>query len=248
MTISLHERLLSALGAAVVVALLGYLLLLGLTVAMPQAGSETMAVLSFRTPLHHEAPVKPPVARSKHNRATGGQRPRGAASKAVAVAPPSKLPLLSIPSPAIVVPRAAPNLAPASGGGGQSGTGQGGSGEGNGTGDGDGDGDDSPPRLIRGRLKFSDLPEAMRAGGVGGTVSVRYEVEIDGKVGACATVTSSGNADLDRRTCQLIQQRFRFDPSRDRDGRPVPSMIEEDHSWEIDKPTDEDQRGPDRPS
>ena len=38
--------------------------------------------------------------------------------------------------------------------------------------------------------------------------------------------------ELDQRTCALIEERFRFAPSRDGDGRPVRSIIEESHTWE----------------
>ena len=41
----------------------------------------------------------------------------------------------------------------------------------------------------------------------------------------------SGSAALDDTTCDLIIARFRFEPARDADGRPVESMIEENHRW-----------------
>ncbi len=117
------------------------------------------------------------------------------------------------------------------------GPGEGAGGQGNGAGGGgygDGDGD-VPPRLIKGRLKFSDLPPDLRDGGIAGTVSVRYDVDISGRVGDCIITASSGSAELDKLTCQLIQRRFRFDPSRDPEGQPVRSTIEENHRWEIDR-------------
>ena len=59
-----------------------------------------------------------------------------------------------------------------------------------------------------------------------------YTVETDGRATRCQITRSSGSAELDETTCRLIEQRFRFDPSRDRYGRPVRSRIVQDHNWE----------------
>jgi len=78
------------------------------------------------------------------------------------------------------------------------------------------------------------------AGG-GGTVGVRFTVEVDGRVGRCMVTHSSGNRILDDTTCRLITERYRFRPSLDPAGRPVRSQIVEDHSWvTMDDPYPED--------
>jgi protein TonB len=127
------------------------------------------------------------------------------------------------------------------------GTGAGGVGTGSGSGgSGDGDGDgggDTPPRQIRGRLKNSDYPAAAGASGVSGTVSVRYVVETDGRVSDCEVTRSSGSQILDETTCRLIRERFRFRPSLDAQGRPVPAAIVENHSWFV----EHDDAPPDQP-
>jgi protein TonB len=42
-------------------------------------------------------------------------------------------------------------------------------------------------------------------------------------------------------TCRLIEERFVFEPSRDRQGRPVRSRMVQDHYWETrDDPPDPD--------
>jgi protein TonB len=116
-------------------------------------------------------------------------------------------------------------------------SGSGGTGNGTGSGDagdGDGDGGDyTPPEHRRGQLKMSDLPQSAEQAGIGGTVGVRYLVDTDGRVLTCAITRSSGNAELDATTCRLIQQRFRFAPSRDGRGRPVRAYVVESHSWDI---------------
>ena len=116
------------------------------------------------------------------------------------------------------------------------GEGEGAGGNGNGTGGGGWGAGDTPPRQIKGRLTFSDLPNALRELGTGGTVAVRYDVNASGGVSGCIVTASSGNAELDRATCQLIQQRFRFKPARDGNDRPVAATIEERHIWEIEEP------------
>jgi periplasmic protein TonB len=115
------------------------------------------------------------------------------------------------------------------------GTGSGRHGDGpGGGGDGDGDGGGfSPPRRIRGTIHSRDYPAGAGEAGIGGTVSVIYTVEPDGRATECRVTASSGNAELDETTCRLIERRFHFRPSMDRYGRPVRSRIVQDHSWEV---------------
>jgi periplasmic protein TonB len=65
-------------------------------------------------------------------------------------------------------------------------------------------------------------------------VEVSYLVWTDGSVRDCEIERSSGSRILDRATCDLITRRFRFWPSRDERGRPVPAVILESHSWVLD--------------
>ena len=57
---------------------------------------------------------------------------------------------------------------------------------------------------------------------------------VEGVNPAALAIWDVGNDALDDTTCRLIEERFRFDPSRDPQGRPVESMVVENHSWEID--------------
>ncbi|HWT13829.1 MAG TPA: energy transducer TonB, partial [Allosphingosinicella sp.] len=124
------------------------------------------------------------------------------------------------------------------------GTGSGGDGGGGGGGGGYGDGRGlSPPRWLRGRIRDSDYPPGLGEAGIGGTVSVRYTVETDGRVSGCMVTRSSGSGALDRTTCRVIEERFRFDPSRDGRGRPIRSQIVENHEWVVeDLPAEPDRR------
>lgn len=229
----------AGVATAIVVLLFGYALFIGLTVRMEVLLERPMAMLDLRTP--PPPPPRPPHVEHPRGKApSGAASPRNLRSKATKVVapPPIVLPLVP-PPPVIVAPKPGAGLAASTGASDRPGPGRGAGGEGDGTGSGgEGEGDgggDVPPRQIRGHLSFSDMPADLRARGVGGTVAVRYHVGTDGRVGDCAVTRSSGTAELDALTCRLIQQRFRFDPSRDAAGRPVRSAIVEDHSWIIDR-------------
>lgn len=241
MQASLLERLLSALATAITLALLGYLLLVGMTVERQERAEEQMAILALQASHPQRRRPPPHVDQRPRSAASSKPSPRNLRNRAAAIiTPPPPVPP-PIPSSIVSAPTAGLGMAASAGASDRPGPGEGAGGRGTGTGGGGagdgegGGGDDVPPRLIKGRLKFSDLPPDLRDGGIGGTVSVRYEVAIDGRVSDCIIIGSSGSTELDQLTCRLIEQRFRFDPSRDHEGRPVPSAIEENHSWENDR-------------
>lgn len=228
----------SALGAGALQLLLGYVFLLGLSVHASNEPEEDLQLFDVGLLPPPPAPrIEPPKVRS--------QKPEGLASPAnirskasEIVAPPPEI-RLPTPPPLIAAPIAGRGSDPSAGASDVPGPGTGSGGLGDGTGgggygDGDGGGGEAtPPRRIKGRLKNSDYPRTAGEMGVGGTVSVRYTVATDGRVTHCAISASSGNAILDETTCRLIEQRFRFEPSRDADGRAVRSIIVENHSWVI---------------
>ena len=228
--------MLSALGTAIIVALIGYGLYLGMRVEMRTHADTSVALISLRSA---PPPPRPRIIKPRLGHAAGRASPPNLRNKATPiVAPPPIVPPL--PSPVIVAPIAGTGSAASTGASDRPGPGQGAGGQGNGTGSGDegnGDGDsggDVGPRQVKGRIKSSDLPADLDHANFRGTVSVRYHVEVDGQVGDCAVAGSSGNAELDRLTCQLIQQRFRFKPAHDHYGHPFRSTVEEDHHWDID--------------
>jgi len=239
---SVQERLLGALGSAIVVTLLGYLLFAGMAIEIRVRGEQPITLLNLQAPRPRQHRPKPHVTRSKPRKASSPASPRNLSNKAAEIVTPPPAVRLPDATPVVSASKAGVGTAASAGASDRPGPGEGAGGEGNGAGSGgygNGDGGgDVPPRLIKGRLKFSDLPLDLREAGIGGTVSVRYGVDVNGRVGDCIITASSGSTELDRLTCQLIQQRFRFDPSRDHEGQPVPSTIEENHSWEFDKNRD----------
>jgi protein TonB len=62
-------------------------------------------------------------------------------------------------------------------------------------------------------------------------------------VTGCRVTRSSGSRALDSTTCRLIEQRFRFRPSRDALGRPSWGYIEEYHEFESEIEPPEPPRG-----
>ena len=230
-----QQRRSSASLTALVTAALGYAFIAGLGVSVPHVASEALVAFAVTPP----PPPPPPKPAPRHDtRREGAAAPANLKSKATPiVAPPPIVPIT--PPPLInVAPKpdvgaqtttgAAPVPGPGTGAGGQgNGTGSGGSGNGEGAGD-------VPPRQIAGKLSTRDLPPGIKQPGRGGTVSVLYVVTPQGRATDCQVTHSSGDAELDALTCRLIEQRFRFDPSRHADGRPVESMVEEDHTWVFD--------------
>jgi len=240
----LKDRLWAGAGAGVIVALVGYGLIAGLSVSPLVRVEQALATIDIAAPPPRPKPevkVVPRVAKA----AKGKPSPPNLRNKATPIVAPPPPPVMA-PPPVIAAPAPNIGMAAQTGASDRAGPGQGAGGQGNGYGGGgeggDGDGD-IPPRQIRGSLKFSDLPADLRQGFSGGTVGVRYSVETDGHVGECRITRSSGKAELDQLTCQLIQQRFRFKPSRSGDdGAPVRSWIVENHSWEIDRDGDDSPR------
>ena len=231
-----QERIGGAVSAGLVAAALLYALIAGLIVKLPGIGVARTDVFAFTPPPPPEVRVE---TRPRPSHKTEGKAaPPNIRSKAteIPVPPVPPPPVPPPPMPAAVKPfqgsqstqGAAPVTGPGTGAGGiGNGTGSGGAGDG----DGDGYGRETPPRFRSGRLKASDIPESAWETGVEGTVSVRYFVNEDGGVSNCRVTRSSGSALLDNTTCRLIEQRFRYKPSLDEDGRPVRSIIVENHTW-----------------
>lgn len=240
----LRDRLGAAALTAVIVVALGYALLLGLAFhggAGPvQAALETFEVAPDPPPPERVVPPK-----RKVNRPSGKASPPNLRSKATEVTAPVPVVQVVPPPPVVVAPAPDIGVQASSGASDRAGPGTGAGGIGNGhgaggDGDGDGSGWERVPRLVSGRIKGSDIPDAILDTGFRGVVGVRYRVETNGRVSGCTIARSSGNAVMDQATCRAIEKRFRYDPWRDASGRPVPSTVLRDQQWDIDPPLVED--------
>lgn len=232
-----RERAGGAAAALAVTCALGVALALGLAVHGRLANGETGVALFDILP-DPKPKVKTERMPERNTRPSGEAAPPNLRSRATEVAAPE--PVVPIVVPPLVIAAEKPADAaqatsgaaevagPGTGAGGQ-GDGFGGGGSGNG--DGAGDPDATPPRQIRGRLRDSDYPEDLADAGIGGRVTVLFLVQTDGRVTECDVVGSSGVPRLDTLTCRLILERFRFRPSRNGKGRPVPALVRESHEW-----------------
>lgn len=151
-----------------------------------------------------------------------------------APSPPAPPAPLARPTPAEVAVDPGSGAASGAGAAPGSGAGQGGEGSGSGmggAGSGRGAGLVTPPQRIEGELTNADYRRARAPEGAAGTVLVGFRVRTDGRVDRCAVIRSSGYAEFDEATCQLIERRFRFRPARDASGRAIEWTIRTDYTW-----------------
>lgn len=234
-----RRRIGSALAVAVVHALLGYAFLVGLGVRVPTRMADGLKVFDV-TPAPPPPPAIPPPARMKSARRQGAAAPRNLRSRATEVVA-AQLPVL-LPPPVVAAPLPGLGEDPSAGASNVRGPGAGSGGPGNGTGSGmAGNGEGAGGRALRwrsGRIKDSDYPRAALAVAASGTVRLRFTVGVTGRVTDCTVTGTSGNADLDETTCRLIRERFRYKPSTDASGRPIPDEVTGEHEWTLYRPDD----------
>jgi protein TonB len=235
-------KLKSLLGVALVHALLGLALMFGLRAETTRSASDPLKLVNLR----EEAPPPPPVPEQPLVEPPK-PAPEGAPSppslKAEAsplVFPPPQVRLEAKPLLAVapvagtgtsVAIGTGETAGPGTGTGGQgSGTGSGGNGMGKG---GEAEGPAIRTRRIEGSFTSRDYPrEASRAGAEGTTVA-RLVVGANGRVSECIVRASSGNEALDRTTCGIILNRFRFEPARNPSGDATTDVVEWEQNWSL---------------
>ncbi|RST32013.1 TonB family protein [Sphingomonas ginkgonis] len=82
-------------------------------------------------------------------------------------------------------------------------------------------------RYAGGGLVDSDNPRGRYAG----TVRVLFTVQPNGRVSNCRPTEGSGDRGLDSLTCQLVEDRLRFNPALNADGEPVSSQVGTSYTW-----------------
>lgn len=232
------NRIYSAAGAVVVQAALLFALANGFHTQLVKEGQRHLQLFDLTDQTPPPPPLakpQPPAAREKPQ---GEAAPPNRTSTATPVVAPTPVVVLPPVSPVITAPVANEGAERSSGSAEVDGpgTGAGGVGDGlgsGGAGDGRGGGEGTPLRLRSGRITDRDYPrEALRAGAQG-IVHLEFVVGVNGRVTSCRVTQTSGNQDLDQTTCRLIQQRFRYSPSRDARGRPYPDTVTGQHRWEL---------------
>ena len=69
--------------------------------------------------------------------------------------------------------------------------------------------------------------------GLHGTAKFRLEIAANGKVSDCAITRSTGHAELDQATCDLIAKRARFTPATDGSGAATGGFYTSSIRWEL---------------
>lgn len=233
--ISERRKVLSGIGALLAAIAVGLGLASGLDLDVVRRDSEAITAIAL--------PASPPPREKVVPETTPNEKASGKASAAnrhakaaAVVAPPPRLPPIAPPVAAAPDPGsgyapsagATPTPGPGSGAGGR-GDGTGAGGTGNGTGGG------TKAIWRSGAIRDRDYPRDASRAKVGGEVEVRFTIEASGRVGGCRVTRSSGDASLDRTTCELIEERFRFKPATDAAGRPVASPYGWRQSWWLER-------------
>ena len=227
--VSRPQKLLSG-GAALIAALaIGFGLARGLDVV--RRASEAITAIALPAPPVPRDEAVPATEPSE--RAAGKASAANKQAKAAAVAaPPPELPPLTPPIAAAPQPGAGnarsagatPDPGPGSGAGGR-GDGFGAGGAGSGTGGG------TKAVWRSGTIRDRDYPRDASRNRASGEVEVRFTIEANGRVTGCRVTKSSGNAALDRRTCELIEARFRFKPATNAAGDAIASLYGWRQRW-----------------
>ncbi|MXO74515.1 TonB family protein [Altererythrobacter aerius] len=66
-----------------------------------------------------------------------------------------------------------------------------------------------------------------------GTARFRLAIAANGSVEGCTITGSSGHAELDKATCDLVTRRARFDPAKDTAGQRTPGTFASSVRWEL---------------
>ena len=223
-----RERLAALAGVLAVQLGLGAVLLFGLRVDVLRRSELVSQLVDFS--LQPPPPPPPRVHASSHaaKHATAAA-PRAAAKPIGGSSGPVPSHAMPSPTPIVTLRPTAPMSGGGSGTGPATGSGTGGGSGGQGYGADDAGGTDLVQ--IRGEIRPSDYPRDLRERGIGGRVEMVFTVGANGRVTSCRVTRSSGVPELDSLTCRLIQQRFRYRPSTDRYGRPIPDEVEGEHDW-----------------
>jgi periplasmic protein TonB len=237
---SKKDRWKSAVAVLVLHAVVGYAILNAFDI---HPGEMVTSALSSLDVI--DVPIPPTVADDKPKQAT--PETEGAASAAnlkktsvpheapkriVKVPPPKSLPAAPKAGKGRDNDAGAANTPGAGTGAGGVGSGFGSSNGGDGTG---GGGVASRAKLVSGKIKNSDYPKSATAAKQGGSVTAHFTVGTDGRASNCRVVKSSGNTDIDATTCRLIEQRFRYEPARNKAGQPISDVTGWQQTWWLER-------------
>jgi len=208
-------------------AVIAFIIVSGLNVQMARRAIERLTTITISEPPPPPPPQLPPKPAAKPQ---AMKKPEGAAAKKAnptpVVAPEPKLP---VPSPIPAAKVAGTGSSSASGTT-AAGNGTGAGGAGNGPGGGGDFSGYTPARRVS-RIPDREYRSLAATGLRSGNVGVTIRVNPDGSVSNCRVARSSGNGSADALMCQLTMRYIRFDPARDREGRPVAQDVTFFPNW-----------------
>jgi len=92
---------------------------------------------------------------------------------------------------------------------------------------------------VRGLFSPDDMPAYVQMAEINRFVPTRTTFRPDGTVQGCTSEGSSGDAQLDRLTCAIIERRAKAEPAKWIDGSPAYAVIRVPISWTIGGPASE---------
>jgi TonB family protein len=88
------------------------------------------------------------------------------------------------------------------------------------------------PQLVAGGIQAADLVQAGRRKAKANGVELRYRVTPDGRVDSCTVAVSSGADGVDKRACELAQERHQYRPALAADGERREAHVAYKVSWD----------------
>ena len=219
--------------------LVGYALIVGLGVDVTRTVTDTLNVINISIPTPPEPQVeeKPAPVDNRAKEEEGAASAKNIKNKATQITAPEPKVKLKLPEVIPTAPKPDAGNAGNSGASDEAGPGTGAGGEGDGTGSGNGgDGTGGGGVVSRARKTAGNItPKDGRGEQVSGSVTVYYRVLPNGRVTNCRISESSGNPKLDILTCRLIEERFRYEPARNRKGEAVSDVTGWKQDWWLER-------------
>ena len=217
----------------------GYALIMGLGVQVARTITDTLDVINITPPpfLKPEVEEKPAPVEALAKEEEGAASAKNLNNKAAQITAPKPKVKLDIPPIVPTAPKPDTDNAGNTGASDQAGPGTGAGGEGSGTGSGrGGDGTGGGGIVTKARKTAGNITvKDGRGEQVSGSVTVYYRVQPNGRVTNCRVNISSGNPNLDILTCRLIEERFRYEPARNRQGEAVSDVTGWRQDWWLER-------------
>lgn len=88
-------------------------------------------------------------------------------------------------------------------------------------------------RIVAGEIRDSDYPAQAKSLAQQGDVVMLFDIDAAGDVQNCRVVLSSNSPSLDRKSCELVTSRFKFQPPVGARGQPAATNAQFRISWRL---------------